>query len=180
MPYLGPSIVEWVWGGFSVGQSTLNRFYSLHFILPFVIGGLSALHLLFLHEKGSTSPLGDVSALNKIPFHPYFSWKDRVGFVCLLFPLVVISLYYPNLLGDPENFTNANPMVTPTHIQPEWYFLFAYAILRSIPSKLGGVVALALSVMVLYALPVVRANLASPAPFTPPYQFTYWLFILVF
>nr|WRW10869.1 cytochrome b [Melampus sincaporensis] len=180
VPYLGPSMVEWVWGGFSVGQSTLNRFYSLHFILPFVIGALSAVHLLFLHEKGSTSPLGDTAPLNKIPFHPYYSWKDSVGFVCLLFPLLLISLYYPNLLGDPENFTSANPMVTPTHIQPEWYFLFAYAILRSIPSKLGGVVALALSVMVLYVLPIVASSLSVPASFTPPYQFTYWLFILVF
>nr|YP_004934952.1 cytochrome b [Peronia peronii]AEQ93870.1 cytochrome b [Peronia peronii] len=180
IPYLGPSIVEWVWGGFSVGQSTLNRFFSLHFILPFLIGGLSALHLIFLHEKGSTNPLGDLNHSSKIPFHPYFSWKDMVGFLVLFMMLALVALFYPTLLTDPENFICANPMVTPVHIQPEWYFLFAYAILRSIPSKLGGVVALASSVAILYFLPLAGANAAVPASFTPFYQILYWVFILIF
>nr|YP_004934888.1 cytochrome b [Ovatella vulcani]AEQ93842.1 cytochrome b [Ovatella vulcani] len=180
VPYWGPSIVEWVWGGFSVGQSTLNRFFSLHFILPFVIGALSALHILFLHEKGSTNPLGEQSHTSKIPFHPYFSWKDAVGFLVMFMMLAIVCLFYPNIMGDPENYTTANPMVTPTHIQPEWYFLFAYAILRSIPSKLGGVIALVMSVVVMYFLPLAASSQATPAPFTPPYQYMYWLFILVF
>nr|YP_004935110.1 cytochrome b [Trimusculus reticulatus]AEQ93931.1 cytochrome b [Trimusculus reticulatus] len=180
VPYLGTSIVEWVWGGFSVGQSTLNRFFSLHFILPFLIAGLSLLHLFYLHEKGSTNPLGELSHSSKIPFHPYFTWKDAVGFLVLFILLGLVSLFYPNLMGDPENFISANPMVTPVHIQPEWYFLFAYAILRSIPSKLGGVVALAMSVMILYFLPLSVSKAATPAPFTPPYQLTYWTFIVVF
>nr|YP_010883661.1 cytochrome b [Carychium tridentatum]WIV81381.1 cytochrome b [Carychium tridentatum] len=180
IPYWGAAIVEWVWGGFSVSQSTLNRFFSLHFILPFLIGALSALHLLFLHEKGSTNPLGDLSGSNKIPFHPYFSWKDMVGFLILFILLVMVSLFFPTLLGDPENFMTANPMVTPTHIQPEWYFLFAYAILRSIPSKLGGVIALAMSIIIWYFLPLATKWKSSSTPFTPPYQYSFWIFIIVF
>lgn len=119
VPYFGPRIVEWVWGGFSVGQATLNRFFSLHFLLPFAIGGLSALHLLFLHEKGSTSPLGDTAGINKIPFHPYYSWKDGVGFLVVCTVLGIICFYAPSILGDPENFSPADPIVTPPHIQPE-------------------------------------------------------------
>nr|ABL09077.1 cytochrome b [Onchidella borealis] len=180
IPYLGPSTVEWVWGGFSVGQSTLNRFFSLHFLLPFLIGGFSAIHILFLHEKGSTNPLGDLNHINKISFHPYYSWKDIVGFMVLFMMLAIVSFFYPALLTDPDNFTCANPMVTPTHIQPEWYFLFAYAVLRSIPSKLGGVVALVLSVTIFYILPIGNLGTAMPAAFTPPYQVFFWNFVLVF
>ena len=180
IPYLGPSIVEWVWGGFSVGQSTLNRFFSLHFLLPFLIGGLSGLHILFLHEKGSTNPLGDTNHVSKIPFHPYFSWKDIAGFAVLFILLVILGFFYPNLLGDPENFINANPIVTPVHIQPEWYFLFAYAILRSIPSKLGGVIALAISIIILYFLPLAGTKSTIPSSFTPPYQIVYWNLISYF
>ncbi len=181
IPYLGTSIVEWVWGGFSVGQSTLNRFFSLHFILPFLIGALRGLHILFLHEKGSTNPLGEINHVRKIPFHPYFSWKDIVGFVVLLAILVALGFFFPTLLGDPENFNHASPIVTPVHIQPEWYFLFAYAILRSIPRKLGGVVALAASIMILYFLPL-RATYGKivPASFTPPYQVVYWNLVIFF
>lgn len=156
-----------------MGQSTLNRFFSLHFILPFLIGGLSALHLIFLHEKGSTNPLGELNHARKIPFHPYFSWKDIVGFIVLFIILALVALFYPTMLTDPENFICANPMVTPVHIQPEWYFLFAYAILRSIPSKLGGVVALGASVAILYFLPLTVARVSVPASFTPPYQVLY-------
>nr|YP_002791177.1 cytochrome b [Ascobulla fragilis]ACE62806.1 cytochrome b [Ascobulla fragilis] len=180
IPYLGLSIVEWVWGGFSVGQSTLNRFFSLHFILPFLIAGLSALHMLFLHEKGSTNPLGDTNHVSKIPFHPYFSWKDMGGFVGLFMLIVLLGFFYPTVLGDPENFIPANPMVTPVHIQPEWYFLFAYAILRSIPSKLGGVIALVMSVVILYFMPLASVKSVIPSSFTPPYQFMYWIFIVFF
>jgi len=181
VPYLGTSLVEWVWGGFSVGQSTLNRFFSLHFILPFAIGALSGLHILFLHEKGSTNPLGDLNHVRKIPFHPYFSWKDIVGFVVLFTILILLGFFFPALLGDPENFNHASPIVTPVHIQPEWYFLFAYAILRSIPSKLGGVVALVASIAILYLLPLSSSyGKIIPASFTPPYQVVFWNLVIFF
>nr|YP_010574736.1 cytochrome b [Carminodoris armata]UZI00307.1 cytochrome b [Carminodoris armata] len=181
IPYLGTMVVEWIWGGFSVGQSTLNRFFSLHFILPFMVGALSALHILFLHEKGSTNPLGELNHISKIPFHPYFSWKDIVGFIVMLGMLLALGFFFPALLGDPENFNQASPMVTPVHIQPEWYFLFAYAILRSIPSKLGGVLALAASIVILYFLPLGAAyGKIVPASFTPPYQVVYWTLIIFF
>jgi len=178
IPYLGPSIVEWLWGGFSVGQRTLNRFFSLHFIMPFVIGALAALHILFLHEKGSTNPLGETTHIRKIPFHPYFSWKDIVGFLFLFILLIALGIA-PNLLNDPENYIPANPMITPVHIQPEWYFLFAYAILRSIPRKLGGVIALVISIAVMYFLPFVKDKEMSSA-FILPYQVCFWFFVVSF
>ena len=181
IPYLGPSTVEWIWGGFSVGQSTLNRFFSLHFILPFLIGGLSLLHLIFLHEKGSTNPLGDLNHIRKIPFHPYFTWKDIVGFLVLIGIIVVLGFFMPTVLGDPENFIPANSMVTPVHIIPEWYFLFAYAILRSIPRKLGGVIALVISIAVLYFLPLAgQIKGVVPTAFSITYQLIYWVLIVMF
>jgi len=181
VPYVGNITVEWIWGGFSVGQSTLNRFFSLHFILPFVIGALRGLHILFLHEKGSTNPLGDINHISKIPFHPYFTWKDIVGFLVVFSLLVVLGFFYPTLLGDPENFNPASPIVTPVHIQPEWYFLFAYAILRCIPRKLGGVIALAMSIAILYFLPLRTIyGKICPAAFAPPYQITYWVLVVSF
>nr|CAH2593464.1 Cytochrome b oxydase [Physella acuta]CAH2593503.1 Cytochrome b oxydase [Physella acuta]CAH2594168.1 Cytochrome b oxydase [Physella acuta] len=176
IPYVGGMVVEWVWGGFSIGQATLNRFYSLHFILPFIIMILAMLHLVFLHEKGSTNPLGCVNHLSKVPFHPYFTWKDSVGFITVLMMLIFVSLYFPNYLGDPENYQLANSMVTPVHIMPEWYFLFAYAILRSIPSKLGGVIALAASIMVLYVLPMIKFEKMISTSFNLMYQVLFWLF----
>nr|YP_010836961.1 cytochrome b [Dendronotus frondosus]WGC92354.1 cytochrome b [Dendronotus frondosus] len=180
VPYIGPSAVEWVWGGFSVGQSTLNRFFSLHFLLPFMIGGLSGLHLLFLHDKGSTNPLGETSHVSKIPFHPYFTWKDFVGFLVVLLVLLYLGFFNPFALGDPDNFNEANPMVTPVHIQPEWYFLFAYAILRCIPNKLGGVIALVSSFAILYFLPLGTAKSLIPGAFSPLYQVCYWSLISIF
>lgn len=180
IPYFGPSLVEWVWGRFSVGQPTLTRFYSLHFILPFAIGALSAIHIYFLHEKGRTNPLGDLRHSSKIHFHPYFSWKDIVGFLVVILFLRFIALFYPNLLGDPENFSIANIKVTPNHIQPEWYFLFAYAILRSIPSKLGGVVALVISIFVLYFLPLIIKTTNLSSRFSPLFQLFYWILVVDF
>nr|ABK92246.1 cytochrome b [Hydatina physis] len=180
IPYLGHYIVEWIWGGFSVGQATLNRFFSLHFILPFLIGGLSALHVIFLHEKGSTNPLGDLNHISKVPFHPYFTWKDMVGFIVVFVMLGLLGFFYPFILGDPDNFIHANPMVTPVHIQPEWYFLFAYAILRSIPSKLGGVIALVMSIAILYFLPMAASQKIIPSSFNPLYQVLFWVLIVEF
>ena len=164
-----------------MGQSTLNRFFSLHFILPFLIGGLRALHLIFLHEKGSTNPLGDLNHIRKIPFHPYFSWKDIVGFLVLISLLVILGFFIPTVLGDPENFIPANSIVTPVHIIPEWYFLFAYAILRSIPSKLGGVIALVISIAILYFLPLAgQIKGVVPTAFSLTYQAVYWSLIVIF
>lgn len=152
IPYLGPNIVEWVWGGFSVNNSTLNRFFSLHYLFPFIILVLVVVHLVFLHEQKSSNPLGIQNSPDKIPFHPYFSTKDLVRGIIALSTLTIIVLYNPFVLMDPDNFVPANPLVTPVHIQPEWYFLFAYAILRSIPNKLGGVVALLRSILILLIL----------------------------
>ena len=156
IPYIGDDIVFWLWGGFAVRQPTLSRFFALHFFLPFGIAAITAVHLLFLHQQGSRNPLGLTRNYDKLLFHPYFSWKDLIGFAIFLGGFIYICLVKPWDLGDPENFIPANPLVTPLHIQPEWYFLFAYAILRAIPNKLGGVLALAASVAVLYVLPVIR------------------------
>jgi ubiquinol-cytochrome c reductase cytochrome b subunit len=176
IPYVGRLVVEWVWGGFRIGQATLNRFYSLHFIMPFIIIILAILHLVFLHEKGSTNPLGCTNHIRKVTFHPYFTWKDSVGFIIVLISLIFVSLYFPYVLGDPENFLLANSMVTPVHIIPEWYFLFAYAILRSIPSKLGGVIALAASVIILYLLPLLKFERGISTSFNLFYQVLFWIF----
>ena len=158
IPYIGEDIVFWLWGGFAVGKPTLRRFFALHFFLPFIIAGIVCVHLLFLHQKGSSNPLGLNRDFDKILFHPYFLWKDLIGFLVFIFIFFYLCSIKPWDLGDPENFIPANPLVTPLHIQPEWYFLFAYAILRSIPNKLGGVLALALSVAVLYTLPLFKLS----------------------
>nr|QBZ38106.1 cytochrome b [Cemus sauteri] len=153
IPYLGNTLVTWIWGGFSVENPTLNRFFSFHFILPFMLVLLILVHLIFLHEKGSSNPLGLKNKTDKISFHPYFTLKDIFGFTMILLIFIFINFKTPFLFNDPENFTPANPMITPPHIQPEWYFLFAYAILRSIPNKLGGVLALIFSILIILTLP---------------------------
>nr|YP_009865006.1 cytochrome b [Linuparus trigonus]QKE42644.1 cytochrome b [Linuparus trigonus] len=179
VPYVGTNLVEWVWGGFSVGNATLTRFFALHFMLPFVVAALSAIHILFLHQSGSNNPLGISSQPDKVPFHPYFSFKDIVGFLVLLATLVLLTLLNPYLLGDPDNFIPANPMSTPVHIQPEWYFLFAYAILRSIPNKLGGVIALVLSVAILMVLPFTHLSKFRSLTFYPLNQFMFWCLVAI-
>nr|AAC32983.1 cytochrome b [Harpactes ardens] len=177
IPYIGQTLVEWAWGGFSVDNPTLTRFFTLHFLLPFMISGLTIIHLTFLHESGSNNPLGIVSNSDKIPFHPYFSLKDILGFMIMLLLLTTTALFSPNLLGDPENFTPANPLVTPPHIKPEWYFLFAYAILRSIPNKLGGVLALAASVLILFLAPFLHKSKQRTMTFRPLSQLLFWLLV---
>nr|WDE81360.1 cytochrome b [Empidonax minimus] len=177
IPYIGQTLVEWAWGGFSVDNPTLTRFFALHFLLPFMIAGLTLIHLTFLHETGSNNPLGISSDCDKIPFHPYFSTKDILGFIILLLPLMTLTLFSPNLLGDPENFTPANPLVTPPHIKPEWYFLFAYAILRSIPNKLGGVLALAASVLVPFLAPFLHMSKQRTMTFRPLSQLLFWTLV---
>nr|ABU45748.1 cytochrome b [Cardinalis phoeniceus] len=177
IPYIGQTLVEWAWGGFSVDNPTLTRFFALHFLLPFLIVGLTLVHLTFLHETGSNNPLGIPSDCDKIPFHPYYTIKDILGFVLMISLLVSLALFIPNLLGDPENFTPANPLATPPHIKPEWYFLFAYAILRSIPNKLGGVLALAASILVLFLMPLLHTSKLRSMTFRPLSQILFWALV---
>nr|BBV24567.1 cytochrome b [Cynops pyrrhogaster] len=177
IPYVGGSLVEWVWGGFSVDKATLTRFFAFHFLLPFLIAGVSMIHLLFLHETGSNNPTGIPSNQDKISFHPYFSYKDLLGFMLALLILVLISLIVPNLLVDPENFIPANPLMAPPHIKPEWYFLFAYAILRSIPNKLGGVIALLMSILILMFVPMLHTSKQRSLMFRSTSQTLFWLLV---
>nr|YP_010568107.1 cytochrome b [Limnonectes blythii]UZC57501.1 cytochrome b [Limnonectes blythii] len=176
-PYIGTELVQWIWGGFSVDNATLTRFFSFHFVLPFIIAGLSMIHLLFLHQTGSSNPTGLNQNLDKIPFHSYFSYKDLLGFSILIGMLTLLSTFAPNLLGDPDNFTPANPLVTPPHIKPEWYFLFAYAILRSIPNKLGGVLALLFSILILFSSPFLHTSKQRSSMFRPLTKLLFWTFI---
>nr|YP_010631658.1 cytochrome b [Propomacrus bimucronatus]AFQ62300.1 cytochrome b [Cheironitis sp. MJTNT-2012]WBP61436.1 cytochrome b [Propomacrus bimucronatus] len=179
IPYLGTTIVQWLWGGFAIDNATLTRFFTFHFLLPFVIAALVMIHLLFLHQTGSNNPLGTNSNIDKIPFHPYFTYKDMLGFLITSTLLTLLVLTSPYLLGDPENFTPANPLVTPIHIQPEWYFLFAYAILRSIPNKLGGVIALVMSILILIILPFINKKMFLSTQFYPINKFIFWSFVTI-
>lgn len=174
IPYVGKIIVEWLWGGFAVDNATLNRFFAFHFLLPFIVSAIVIIHLLFLHQTGSNNPLGTNRNIDKIPFHPYFSTKDIIGFIVTTIILITISLWNPYLLGDPDNFIPANPLVTPVHIQPEWYFLFAYAILRSIPNKLGGVIALIISIAILFIIPLTNKRKFQRINFYPVNKFLFW------
>nr|QHD26842.1 cytochrome b [Idaea effusaria] len=179
IPYLGNTLVTWIWGGFAIDNATLTRFYTFHFLLPFIILMMTMIHLLFLHQTGSNNPLGINSNLDKIPFHPFFTYKDLIGFIILIFMLTTLSLINPYLLGDPDNFIPANPLVTPIHIQPEWYFLFAYAILRSIPNKLGGVIALVMSILILIILPFTFNKKMQGIQFYPINQINFWLLVMM-
>nr|AHZ45070.1 cytochrome b [Saimiri sciureus] len=175
IPYVGSSLVEWVWGGFSVDKATLARFFTFHFVLPFIIAALATIHLLVLHETGSNNPSGVTSNPDKIMFHPYYTIKDILGLTLLLLLLMSLTLFMPDLLTDPDNYTLANPLSTPPHIKPEWYFLFAYAILRSIPNKLGGVLALVLSILVLMAIPTTHLSNQQSMMFRPITQIMFWV-----
>nr|AFK84299.1 cytochrome b [Eleutheronema tetradactylum] len=177
VPYIGDSLVQWIWGGFSVDNATLNRFFAFHFLFPFVIAAVTLLHVLFLHQTGSNNPIGINSNSDKIPFHPYYSYKDLLGFLILLLVLTSMALFSPNELGDPDNFTPANPLVTPPHIKPEWYFLFAYAILRSIPNKLGGVLALLFSILILMLVPLLHTCKYRSLTFRPIGQIVFWTLV---
>nr|WRI60574.1 cytochrome b [Hylomys peguensis] len=177
IPYIGTDLVQWIWGGFSVDKATLTRFFAFHFILPFIILALAMIHLLFLHETGSNNPSGLNSDNDKIPFHPYYTYKDILGGVLLLLLFLTLVLFSPDLLGDPDNYTPANPLNTPPHIKPEWYFLFAYAILRSIPNKLGGVVALILSILILMFIPLLHTAKQRSMVFRPISQCLFWVLV---
>nr|YP_010555019.1 cytochrome b [Ooencyrtus plautus]UYP50999.1 cytochrome b [Ooencyrtus plautus] len=180
IPYMGNDIVLWLWGGFSINNATLNRFYSFHFILPFIVLVLVIIHLMFLHETGSSNPLGLSSNFFKIPFNPYYSIKDILGFIVFLLIFIFICCSSPYMLSDPENYNKANPLVTPIHIQPEWYFLFAYAILRSIPNKLGGVIALLLSILILLTMSLNFNYKMKSFKFYFLNQILFWMFICNF
>nr|AAO65946.1 cytochrome b [Microtus arvalis] len=177
IPYIGTTLVEWIWGGFSVDKATLTRFFAFHFILPFIITALVLVHLLFLHETGSNNPTGLNSDADKIPFHPYHTVKDFLGVLILLMAFMILTLFFPDILGDPDNYTPANPLNTPPHIKPEWYFLFAYAILRSIPNKLGGVLALILSIVILAFMPLLHTSKQRALTFRPITQTMYWILV---
>ncbi|NP_861501.1 cytochrome b (mitochondrion) [Chrysochloris asiatica] len=177
IPYIGTTLVEWIWGGFSVDKATLTRFFAFHFILPFIVAALTMVHLLFLHETGSNNPSGLNSDADKIPFHPYYTVKDLLGVLMLLLFLLLLTLFSPDLLGDPDNYIPANPLNTPPHIKPEWYFLFAYAILRSIPNKLGGVLALVFSILILAAFPLLHMSHQRSLMFRPLSQCMFWILV---
>ena len=177
-PY-GDSFVQWLWGGFSVDNATLSRFYSFHFLIPLLVAAVVILHLMLLHATGRNNPIGLSSDADKVPFHVYFTIKDIVGFMILLFFLGSVVLFSPWYLGEPDNFVIANSLITPAHIVPEWYFLFAYAILRSLPRKLGGVVGLLLSVSLLFVMPFLTRGLKSSMYF-PIHKLLYCCFLIRF
>nr|ACJ35620.1 cytochrome b [Chrotopterus auritus]AHL83934.1 cytochrome b [Chrotopterus auritus] len=179
IPYIGTDLVQWIWGGFSVDKATLTRFFAFHFLLPFIVTALVMVHLLFLHETGSNNPTGIPSDSDMIPFHPYYTIKDILGLLMMLTALSMLVLFSPDLLGDPDNYMPANPLNTPPHIKPEWYFLFAYAILRSIPNKLGGVLALVLSILVLAVIPLLHTSKQRSMMFRPLSQSMFWLLAAV-
>jgi ubiquinol-cytochrome c reductase cytochrome b subunit len=177
IPVVGKTIVEWLWGGFSVNNATLNRFLSLHYLLPFIIAGLTIIHLSLLHKNGSNNPLGINTNVETISFYPYFYVKDLFSFFFLLFFFSLFVFFSPNVLGHPDNYTLANSLVTPPHIVPEWYFLPFYAILRSIPSKLGGVVAMISAILILILLPFINSSLIRSSKFRPLFSVLYWFLV---
>nr|YP_009519895.1 cytochrome b [Diploderma flaviceps]ART66041.1 cytochrome b [Diploderma flaviceps] len=177
IPYIGVTLVEWVWGGYSVGNPTLTRVFALHFTLPFVIAATTIIHMMFLHETGSNNPTGLNSNTDKITFHPYFTYKDLLGALWLTLLLFTTILIMPNMFSEPENYSIADPLTTPKHIKPEWYFLFAYAILRSIPNKLGGVLALSASILILTMIPALHLSNQRSMAFRPPSQIIFWTFV---
>jgi len=179
IPYLGVDLVQWLWGGFAVDNATLTRFFTFHFLLPFIVIAATMIHLLFLHQTGSNNPIGIRRNRDKIPFHPFFSFKDIFGFILIVLILILLTILSPYKLGDPDNFIPANPLITPPHIQPEWYFLFAYAILRSIPNKLGGVIALVFSIAILFILPLSHTRKFRGIQYYPITQILFWNIIII-
>nr|YP_010027342.1 apocytochrome b [Sarcopeltis skottsbergii]QOS04463.1 apocytochrome b [Sarcopeltis skottsbergii] len=177
VPIIGNSIVTWLWGGFSVDNATLNRFFSLHYLMPFVIAAASLVHLAILHQDGSGNPLGIDSNVDKVSMFPYFIVKDFLGTVSFIVFFSIFVFFSPNVLGHPDNYIEANPMVTPAHIVPEWYFLPFYAILRSIPHKLGGVIAMISAIAILAFLPWIHSTEIRSSRFRPIYRFLYWIMI---
>ena len=180
IPVVGEPIVQWLWGGFSVDNATLNRFFSIHYLLPFVIAGLVLVHLSLLHTVGSNNPLGINKNVDSVPFYPYFYVKDLLAFLALVAFFSFFVFFFPNALGHAVNYIPANPLVTPAHIVPEWYFLPFYAILRSIPDKLGGVVAMVGAILILMLLPIINTSEIRSSKFRPIYSIAYWFIVADF
>lgn len=182
IPYVGQDLVQWIWGDFSVRDATLRRFFTFHFIIPFVVSALVVTHLALLHTTGSSNPLGVNRDSSRIPFHPYYTIKDVLGIFIVLILFLALNFLAPDLFAEPDNFIPADPLVTPAHIKPEWYFLWVYALLRAVPHKLGGVIVLVLAVLALAALPAISKVLGTAPTSTlwPLRQIHFWLLVSVF
>jgi ubiquinol-cytochrome c reductase cytochrome b subunit len=180
IPIAGQPLVQWLWGGFTVGNPTLNRFFSIHFVLPFIIAGLSLIHLALLHKNGSNTPIGSDSGVDDIPFYPYFVSKDIFAFSCFLVFFAIFVFYFPNVLNHPDNCIPADPLQTPAHVVPEWYFLPYYAILRSIPSKVGGILAMVGAILILLIIPFINTSNVRNSTYRPIFKFFLWLFLADF
>ena len=179
-PFVGEAVVSWLWGGFSVDNATLNRFFSFHYLLPFLIAAVTIIHLAVLHQNGSNNPLGINGSMDKISFFPYFVFKDMFSWLIIGFFFCLFVYFVPNYLGHTDNYIEANAMVTPAHIVPEWYFLPMYAILRSIPHKLGGVIAMFAALLVLLVLPYAGVSETRSSTFRILHRYFFWVFILNF
>jgi quinol-cytochrome oxidoreductase complex cytochrome b subunit len=180
IPVAGKYVVQWLWGGYTVSNPTLNRFFSIHFLLPFIIAGLTVFHLALLHKNGSNNPIGFDSNVDNITFYPYFLAKDVFAFCCFLIFFAVFLLYFPNILNHSDNYINANPLETPAHVVPEWYFLPYYAILRSIPHKTGGILAMVGSILVLLVIPFLNTSELRSTTYRPFFKICFWLFLIDF
>jgi len=177
-PIVGEPIVAWLWGGFSVDNATLNRFFSFHYLLPFLIAGAVIVHIAVLHQQGSNNPLGVNGNVDKIPFYPYLIFKDLFSWVLFFVFYLFFVCFAPNYLGHTDNYIEANAMITPAHIVPEWYFLPFYAILRSIPHKLGGVIAMFAALLILLLLPYSGTSELRSSSFRPLHRMIFWLLVL--
>jgi len=180
IPIAGTPIVQWLWGGYTVANPTLNRFYSIHFVLPFVIAGVTLIHLALLHKVGSNNPIGSDAGIDDIPFYPYFVSKDVFAFTVYLLVFAIFVFYFPNVLNHPDNYIPADPLQTPAHVVPEWYFLPYYAILRSIPHKAGGIVAMLGSILVLLLIPYINTSDVRNTTYRPIFKVCFWLFMADF
>jgi len=180
IPFVGESIVTWLWGGFSVDNPTLNRFFALHYLMPFLIVGVVILHLVALHRFGSNNPLGidTRGPQDTLPSHPYYTIKDFFGLSVFLTFLAAAVFFFPNFLGHPDNYIPADPLQTPAHIVPEWYFLPFYAILRAVPDKLGGVLAMFGAIAILFVLPWLDRSPVRSARFRPLFKIFFWILVI--
>nr|YP_009326087.1 cytochrome b [Asterionella formosa]APD75848.1 cytochrome b [Asterionella formosa] len=180
IPGIGEPLVIWLWGGYVINNATLNRFFSLHFVLPFFIAGLSIIHLALLHKEGSNNPIGVGSGIAKISFYPYFFLKDLTAFFIFMSVFIFFIFYSPNTLGHPVNYIPADPMHTPSHIVPEWYFLPFYAMLRSVPDKVGGIITMGGAIAILFTIPFFNTSEIRSTTFRPFFKICYWLLVVDF
>lgn len=180
LPLIGKHIVQWFWGGYTIKNPTLQRFYIIHFLLPFVIAGFTFIHLVLLHKVGSNSPVGSDTGVDDVPFYPYFLSKDLFAFSCFLLVFATFVFYFPNYLNHPHNCIPADPFETPAHVTPEWYFLPFYAILRGIPNKSGGIIAMFGSIAVLFIIPFINTSWIRNTTYRPIFKIFFWIFVADF